>query len=166
MFNKNYNTLISSIFMKGSTSATTGIVDKNNNEAALDISAFKSLSTVSDSSQMLANQNGVFLFTDQFEKDIETYTTPEEFTDYTVVNTTGPGGASSEVSLMYSRTIIPTRDVVIKSIGLLASSPSRAIVLFGFDNLPEPVKLKTGEPHTVAFISKVANPNTNERLKN
>ena len=58
MFNKNYNTLISSIFMKGSTSATTGIVDKNNNEAALDISAFKSLSTVSDSSQMLANQNG------------------------------------------------------------------------------------------------------------
>lgn len=159
MFNKNYNALISSILMRGSTN-TTGMVDKNNNDASLSVSAFRSLSTVSDSSKMLVNQNGVFLFTGQFEEDIETYTTPEEFTDYTVVNTTCPGVASSEVSLMYSRTIIPTRDIIIKSIGLLASSPSGAIVLFGFDNLPEPIKLEAGEPHTVTFTAKVANPNT------
>ena len=87
--------------------------------------------------------------------DIETYTFEDIFSDYTI-SVNSESKQSHDVGVIYTRTIIPDSDALIKSIGLLCSTGG-ASALIGFENLAEPVQLTAGEPHTFSFVIKVSN---------
>lgn len=87
--------------------------------------------------------------------DIETYTFEDIFSDY-VLSENSKSKQSHDVGVIYTRSIIPNSDALIKSVGLLCSHSGKSM-LIGFENLAEPVQLTAGEPHTFSFAIKVSN---------
>lgn len=158
MLNKNFNTLLSSVFMSENTSSTISIHDIKGSTSGV-----KPLSTgTSNGSNTYENMSdsdylngsaGIFLFTDTFNEDSATYVVPTEFTDYSVTSH-NKSGSNENVALMYTRTITPKSNATIKSIGLLMYYYNNPC-LIAFENLAEPVQLTAEEPHTFTFSIKV-----------
>lgn len=88
-------------------------------------------------------------------EDIQTYTFSDIFSDYEIqVNDRGTQSYTGGV--IYTRSITPNSDALIKSIGLVCSNSNKSM-LIGFENLAEPVQLTAGQPHTFSFAIKVSN---------
>lgn len=88
-------------------------------------------------------------------EDIQTYTFSDIFSDYEIT-LNGRGKQSHSSGVIYTRSITPNSDALIKSIGLVCSNSNKSM-LIGFENLTEPVQLTAGEPHTFSFAIKVSN---------
>lgn len=154
MLNKNFNRILSESFAKNNSSFSqlNTISGSTTTAVRATLSSISDASSYSNLSSAYDGSVGVFLFTETFDETVETYTVPTEYTSYNVtVKSINP--ASSDVGLSYSRTIIPTEDGLIKSIGVILNNNSP--VLIAFENLAEPVQLTAGEPHTFTFTIKV-----------
>lgn len=101
--------------------------------------------------------NGVSLLisTAAQSEDIQTYIFSDIFSDYEI-SVDAKGKQSHSVGVIYTRSITPNSDALIKSIGLICSNNNKSL-LIGFENLTEPVQLTAGEPHTFSFVIKVSN---------
>lgn len=154
MLNKNFNIILSNSFAEDKSnfsqlnaiSGSTTTATKSTLSSISDVSSYSNLSSSYDGSV------GLFLFTENFDETVETYTVPTEYTSYNVT-VKSINHASSDVGLSYSRTIMPIEDCLIKSIGVILNNNSP--VLIAFENLAEPVQLTAGEPHTFTFTIKV-----------
>ena len=107
-----------------------------------------------------ANQSGVdgvalVLSTSTQVEDINTYAFNDIFSAYEITSNTN-SVVSHDISCAYTRVIVPSESVVIRSIGLVCSNDTNKI-LIGFENLADPVQLTAGEPHTFSFSIKVSN---------
>ena len=107
-----------------------------------------------------ANQSGVdgvalILSTSTQPEDINTYAFNDIFSAYEITSNV-KSNVSHDIGCVYTRVIVPTESVVIRSIGLVCSN-NKNKVLIGFENLDEPVQLTPGEPHTFSFAIKVSN---------
>lgn len=88
-------------------------------------------------------------------EDIELYTFEDIFSDY-LLSVNSKSKQSRDAGVIYTRTITPNSDALIKSIGLVCSNSNKSM-LIGFENLAEPVQLTSGKPHTFGFAIKVSN---------
>lgn len=88
-------------------------------------------------------------------EDIQTYAFSDIFSDYGI-SINNKGKQSYTGGVIYTRSITPNSDALIKSIGLVCSNSNKSM-LIGFENLAEPVQLTAGEPHTFSFVIKVSN---------
>lgn len=154
MLNKNFNRLLSGCLTTGnSVSSDHNAIDGTKSPAST--TTFRNVSDVSTYENLDSSADGaigLFLFTETFDETIETYTVPTEYTDYSVT-VKSINSLSSDVVLSYSRTIMPIKDGLVKSIGIIMNYSKP--VLIAFENLAEPVQLTAGEPHTFTFTIKV-----------
>lgn len=88
-------------------------------------------------------------------EDIQTYIFSDIFSDYEI-SVNAKGKQSHTAGVIYTRSITPNSDALIKSIGLICSNNNKSM-LIGFENLADPVQLTSGEPHTFGFAIKVSN---------
>ena len=107
-----------------------------------------------------ANQSGVdgvalILSTSTQIEDINTYAFNDIFSVYEITSNV-KSSISHDIGCAYTRVIVPSESVVIRSIGLVCSNDTNKI-LIGFENLADPVQLTEGEPHAFRFAIKVSN---------
>lgn len=152
MLNKNFNSLISA-YCRDTTTAANCIGIDGASGAYVAGRALNELSTLSNAANMTSQGTGIFLFTDEFEEDINTFILPTEFTNYNVTNTSKTGTVN-DVGVSYTRVITPSENATIKSVALVTFYTVKAALL-AFENLAEPVQLTAGEPHTFTFTIKV-----------
>lgn len=152
MLNKNFNSLISAYCRDATTAANCIGIDGTSN-SYVSGRALNNLSKISNTADMTDEGTGIFLFTGEFEENINTFILPTEFTQYSVTNTSKTATVN-DVGVSYTRVITPSENATIKSIALVTYYTASA-ALIGFENLAEPIQLTAGEPHTFTFTIKV-----------
>lgn len=157
MLVKNFNNLIGYAFNTSYTnlpdSQKAHMIDGTYNFIASDYWA----NGISDWTGAGRPSNGVsLLLSTSIRADgIETYKFEDIYFDY-VLSENSKSKQSRDVGVIYTRSIIPNSNALIKSVGLLCSNGGESM-LIGFENLAEPVQLTAGEPHTFSFAIKVSN---------